>query len=213
MTTSAALLLLADGRLPAGGYAHSGGLEQAVGSRSVVGLGDLESFLRGRLHSCGVLAAGFAAAAWSARDAQALAGLEVEYDACTPSPALRATSRSQGRSLLRLGSRMWPGTVWSDLSTAPHHSLALGLLVRVVGACQRDAALLAALAAITGPASAAVRLLSLDPVEVQVLLAGLTPLVEQVSAEAVRQPRRPGSILLDLLAEAHAGAELRLFAS
>jgi urease accessory protein len=213
MTTPAALLLLADGRLPAGGYAHSGGLEHAVSTGSVADLHDLESFLRGRLQSCGMLVAGLAAAAWSARDATALGVLDVECDACTPSPAQRATSRSQGRSLLRLASRMWPGRRWSELPTAPHHCVALGALVRVVDGSQQDAAMLAALGAVTGPASAAVRLMSLDPVEVQVLLAELTPLVEELAVEAVLRPRRPGSVLLDLLAEAHAGAELRLFAS
>lgn len=213
MTTPAALLLLADGRLPAGGYAHSGGLEHAVSTGSVADLHDLESFLRGRLQSCGMLVAGLAAAAWSAFDATALGVLDVECDACTPSPAQRAASRSQGRALLRLASRVWPGRRWSELPTAPHHCVALGALVRVVHGSQQDAALLAALGAITGPASAAVRLMSLDPVEVQVLLAELTPLVEELAAEAVLGPRRPGSVLLDLLAEAHAGAELRLFAS
>lgn len=211
--TPAALLLVADGRLPAGGYAHSGGLEHAVMSGSVSNLQELELFLRGRLHSCGVLAAGLASAAWSARDAQALAVLDGETDACTPSPAQRATSRAQGRALLRLASRMWPGAAWSELPPAPHHPVVLGVLVRVVGGTQRDAALLAALSAITGPASAAVRLLSLDPVEVQVLLAALTALVEELAAEAVLRRRQPGSVLLDLLAEAHAGADLRLFAS
>lgn len=212
MAVPAALLLLADGRLPAGGYAHSGGLEAAVKARTVTGLPELERFLLGRLHTAGVLAAGFAAAACAGSDRR-LRDLEVEYDTCTPSPPQRTASRSQGRALVRVAGRMWPGTWTHELPAAPHHAIVLGVLTRVVGSGPGEAALLAGLASVTGPASAAVRLLSLDPVEVQVLLAGLAPRVEQVAAEAVRRPARPGSVLLDLLAEAHRRAELRLFAS
>ena len=58
-----ALLLLADGRLPAGGHAHSGGLEAAVAAGRVHDLATLEAFLRGRLATAGLVAAAFAAAA------------------------------------------------------------------------------------------------------------------------------------------------------
>jgi urease accessory protein len=205
------LLLLADGRLPAGGYAHSGGLEAAVAAGTVTDLVELERFLLGRLHTTGALTAGFAAAACAGGDE--LRHLEISYDACTPSAPQRAASRSQGRALLRVAARMWPGAWTRDLPAAPHSAIVLGVLVRVVGSGPAEAALLAALASVTGPASAAVRLLSLDPVEVQVLLAALAPRVEQVADEAVRHPSRPGSVLLDVLAEAHGRADLRLFAS
>ena len=59
----ATLLVLADGRLPAGGHAHSGGLEAAVSAGRVRDVGGLEGFLRGRLATAGVVAAAFAAAA------------------------------------------------------------------------------------------------------------------------------------------------------
>lgn len=213
MTLPAALLLLADGRLPAGGYAHSGGLEAAVAARTVTDLSELECFLLGRLHTSGVLTAGFAVAACAGGDRDQLRHLEIAYDACAPSAPQRAASRSQGRALVRVAGRMWPGPWTCDLPAAPHHAIVLGVLARVVGSGPTEAALLAALASVTGPASAAVRLLSLDPVEVQVLLAGLAPRVEQVAAETVRLPSRPSSVLLDLLAEAHSRAELRLFAS
>ncbi|MDP9074601.1 MAG: urease accessory protein, partial [Actinomycetota bacterium] len=44
-----AALLLADGRFPGGGHAHSGGLEAAVADGSVADLAGLEAFLIGRL--------------------------------------------------------------------------------------------------------------------------------------------------------------------
>src|SRR5262250_851608 len=59
----ATLLMLADGRYPAGGHAHSGGLEAAIAAGRVRDLPDLAAFLRGRLSTAGLVAAAFAAAA------------------------------------------------------------------------------------------------------------------------------------------------------
>jgi urease accessory protein UreF len=62
----AALLLLADSRFPAGGYAHSGGLEPMIEAGRVLDVDTLESFLRGRAATAGLVAAGVAAAACGA---------------------------------------------------------------------------------------------------------------------------------------------------
>lgn len=61
--TRAALLVLADGRFPAGGHAHSGGAEAAVKAGRITGAASLEDFCRGRLHTAGLVAASLAAAA------------------------------------------------------------------------------------------------------------------------------------------------------
>src|SRR5215475_9298271 len=98
--TTAALLMLADSRLPAGGHAHSGGLEPAVAARRVSTVEDLEVFLRGRLRTAGLVAAALAAAACfgaSRVDTEFWTALDAEADARTPSPALRLASRRQGR--------------------------------------------------------------------------------------------------------------------
>ena len=60
---SVAALLLGDSRFPAGGHAHSGGVEPAVTAGTVTDMGTLELFLRGRLRTAGLVAAGLAAAA------------------------------------------------------------------------------------------------------------------------------------------------------
>ncbi len=60
---SVAALLLSDSRFPAGGHAHSGGVEPAVTAGTVSDLASLEAFLRGRLRTAGLVAAGLAAAA------------------------------------------------------------------------------------------------------------------------------------------------------
>ena len=62
----AALLALADSRLPAGGHAHSAGAEQAVNDRYVRDEASLATLLRRRLLTTGTVAAHLAAAACAA---------------------------------------------------------------------------------------------------------------------------------------------------
>ncbi|HLI35901.1 MAG TPA: urease accessory UreF family protein [Streptosporangiaceae bacterium] len=241
---SAAAVLLADARFPAGGHAHSGGLEQAVTEGTVTGLSSLEQFLRGRLRTAGVVAAALAAAACArapccarcAAGARSAAGanaadrtgnawalLDAEADARTPSPAQREASRSQGRALLRAARAAWPAAPWlEDLADAypAHHAIVLGAAAAAAGATPGDAALVAAYQAVAGPASAAVRLLALDPMRVSAVLADLASQVEDVARRAtaaahgpLRELPFPSAPALDLLAEAHARMEVRLFAS
>ncbi|MGW4172139.1 urease accessory UreF family protein, partial [Streptomyces chartreusis] len=94
--TRAALLVLADGRFPAGGHAHSGGAEAAVKAGRITGAASLADFCRGRLHTAGLVAASLAAAAASGADA---VELDAAADARTPSPALRLAARKLGRQL------------------------------------------------------------------------------------------------------------------
>lgn len=215
----ATLLLLADGRLPSGGHAHSGGLEAAVTAGRVRDLAGLESFLRGRLATVGHVAAAFAAAA--ARRPDELAGLDAGLDARTPSPALRRASRAQGRALVRAGRAMWRLPDDPALAGAgPHHAIALGVVAAAAGLPPQQAALLAAYGSVSGPASAAIRLLGLDPYRVHAVLAGLAVHCEQTAGHGTAYAHLPvdelpayGAALLDISAEHHASWEVRLFAS
>ncbi|MFI6709352.1 urease accessory UreF family protein [Nonomuraea sp. NPDC050478] len=104
--------------------------------------------------------------------------LDAEADARTASPAQREAARLQGRLLLRVARRLWPSPVLDELAQevpSPHHPIALGAAAHAARATPGDAALAAAYHAITGPATAAVRLLGLDPVAVHGILADLTP--------------------------------------
>lgn len=211
-------MLLADGRFPAGGHAHSGGLEPAVSAGSVHDLATLELFLRGRLRTAGLVAAALAAAA-CARGPEAFPALDAEADARTPSPAQRETSRRQGRALLRAARTAWPqASQLHELATGgqpPHHPIVLGAAAAAAGCTPRQAALIVAYQSVTGPASAAVRLLALDPLAVNALLAALAPDIDAVASQASSATELPclSAPALDLLAEAHARSELRLFAS
>lgn len=223
-TGRAALLMLADSRLPAGGHAHSGGIEPAVATGLVDGVASLATFLRGRLRTAGLVAAALAAAACrAASDHSALSCLDAEADARTPSPAQRAASRQQGRALLRAGRAAWPSPHLTGLATVaggPHHPIALGAVAAAAGCDPSGVALVAGYLAVSGPASAAVRLRGLDPLAVQAMLAGLAAEIAAVAAEATAAATGPPADLpcpaaprLDLLAELHARSEVRLFAS
>jgi urease accessory protein len=207
---TAALLTLADSRLPAGGHAHSGGVEQAIAAGIVVDAASLAAFLRRRLSTAGAVAAGLAASACAGED---LAALDAEADARTPSPALRTASRQQGRGLVRVGRRAWPSSAWDALPALPHHPLALGVAAAVAGLGPRDAAQAAAYLSISGPATAAQRLLAMDPLTVAAVTARLSPEIDAVADRATGELPAATDPLLDLLAEVHAARRDRFFAS
>ncbi|MFJ7336486.1 urease accessory protein UreF [Streptomyces sp. NPDC101110] len=221
----AALLVLADGRFPAGGHAHSGGAEAAVKAGRIEGAASLEAFCRGRLHTAGLVAAGLAAAAALGTDPVAL---DRAADARTPSPALRVAARRLGRQLLRAARATWPSAeldaLGRDFPKGAHQPVVLGLAARSAGLGPVDAAYCAAYESVSGPASATVRLLSLDPFDATRVLARLAPEVDRIADRAVEAARNTvaegadalpaaSAPLLEIGAEAHAGWPVRLFAS
>jgi urease accessory protein len=221
----AALLVLADGRFPAGGYAHSGGVEAAVTSHSVHDTASLEAFCRGRLHTAGLTAAGLAAAAATGHDPGVL---DEAADARTSTPALRQIARRLGRQMLRAALATWPSPHLDQLARARpqgmHQPVVLGVTARAAGLTPLDAAQCAAYESIGGPATAAVRLLSLDPLEATALLARLadelddvartaTDAADRVTADGLGALPAASAPLLDIIAERHAAWTVRLFAS
>lgn len=221
-------LLLADSRFPGGGHVHSGGLEEVVARKLVTAERDLPAFLYGRLWTAGLLAAAFAAASAHAARRNVHSGhwrrLDAELDARTPSLAQREASRAQGRGTARAGRIAWPA-VGELLAVIPrpHHPIIAGALAGAGGSLPRDAALAVAYLAVSGPASAAVRLLGFDPLNVNAMVARLAPGLEAVADEAAAtagvdpaEMPAPNAPALDLLAEAHLRRhkeEVRLFAS
>ncbi|MBK3640715.1 urease accessory protein UreF [Streptomyces sp. NPDC001260] len=220
-----ALLVLADGRFPAGGHAHSGGAEAAVKAGRITGAASLEGFCRGRLHTAGLVAASLAAAAVLGADA---GELDAAADARTPSPALRVAARRLGRQLTRAARATWPSDELDAMAgrfpKGAHQPVVLGLVARAAGLEPVDAAHCAAYESVSGPASATVRLLSLDPFDATGVLARLAPEVDRVADRAVEAARRvldegvdalpAGSApLLEIGAEIHAAWPVRLFAS
>ncbi|MEU9857144.1 urease accessory UreF family protein [Streptomyces sp. NPDC047974] len=219
--TRSALLVLADGRFPAGGHAHSGGAEAAVKAGRVRDAASLEAFCRGRLHTAGLTAAGLAAGAALGLDPYEL---DAAADARTPSPALRAAARRLGRQLMRAARATWPGPGLDALAAAfprgAHQPVVLGATARAAGLGPEDAAHCAAYEAVGGPATATVRLLGLDPYQATAVLARLAPEMDEVAARATAAAREgvdalpaASAPLLDITAEQHAAWPVRLFAS
>jgi urease accessory protein len=219
-----------------------------VSADPVKGLADLEDFCRARLRTSARVAAAFAAAACRLQsDSAERAGagapaqpravpaesmaqekwaeLDAEFEARTPSEATRTASRQLGGGLLRLLRSVLPDadlvTPWTLCAgPSPHHPLVLGAGVGLAGGGPELAARAAALSACAGPASAAVRLLGLDPFAVQAMLARLAPGIDacarraaQSAAGAPASLPADGAPALDLLADYHLTAEVRLFAS
>ncbi|MEU1341099.1 urease accessory UreF family protein [Streptomyces sp. NPDC005827] len=221
----AALLVLADGRFPAGGHAHSGGAEAAVKAGRITGAASLEEFCRGRLHTAGLVAGALAAAAVLGADVREL---DAAADARTPSPALRGAARRLGRQLLRAARATWPSpeldAVAREFPKGAHQPVVLGVVARAAGLSAEDAAYCAVYENVSGPATAVVRLLSLDPFEATGALARLAPEVDRVVDRAVEAARgvagggvdampAASAPLLEIGAEWHAGWAVRLFAS
>jgi urease accessory protein len=102
----------------------------------------------------------------------------------------------------------------------PHHAVVLGAAAAAAGCAPAEAARIAAYQTVAGPASAAVRLLALDPMRATGVLARLTGDIDLTAADGAGYARQPPGDLpapsgpaLDLLAEAHMKAEVRLFES
>ncbi|MER6455648.1 urease accessory UreF family protein [Streptomyces sp900105245] len=221
----AALLVLADGRFPAGGHAHSGGAEAAVKAGRITSAASLEAFCRGRAHTAGLVAGALAAAAVFGADA---GELDAAADARTPSPAHRAAARRLGRQLLRAARASWPSGELDALAgrfpKGAHQPVVLGLAARAAGLGPEDAAYCALYESVSGPATATVRLLSLDPFDATGVLARLAPELDRIADTAVEAARRvadegvdalpsASAPLLEIGAEWHTTWPLRLFAS
>lgn len=211
MTNLATLMTLADSRLPTGGHVHSGGMEEAVTSGLVVDLTTLRAYLRRRIRTHGLVAASVAAAVHCG--GLTVQAADRETDARTPAPAARAASRAQGRGLVRLARRVWPEQDWTALGPTPHLAVAAGAVGAAGGLSPEQTALSVVYTTMTGSATAAQRLLALDPGDVAALTFELSALCDQTAAEAGKGLADLSDPLLDVLAQRHAARERPLFVS
>jgi urease accessory protein len=205
------LLTLSDSRLPTGGHVHSGGVEEAVTSGLVVDLPTLRAFLRRRIRTTGLVTASVAAAVHAG--SLSVTDADRETDARTPSPAARAASRAQGRGLTRLARRVWPALDWNLVGAKPHLAVAAGAVGAASALLPEQTALSLVYTTMTGSATAAQRLLALDPGDVAVVTFELAPLCDQVAAEAAKELADLSDPLLDQLAERHVQRDRPLFVS
>lgn len=211
MTGLATLLALADSRLPTGGHVHSGGVEEAVTSGLVVDLDTLRAFLRRRIATQGLVTASIAAAVHAR--SLSVAAADRETDARTPAPAARSASRAQGRGLVRLARRVWPGHDWTALGATPHLAVTAGAVGAASGMPYQHTALSLVYTTMTGSATAAQRLLALDPGDVAALTFELSATCDETADLACKELADLSDPLLDALAQRHSERERPLFAS
>ena len=208
-------LLLADSRFPSGGYAHSLGLEQAVAD----GLTDVPAFMRARL---ALVAAADARVAVAARRGEDLMALDDEWCARCPSPPLREAARRLGSQLLRSAATVWDDeriAAYRAASSATPRPVALGVVGAAAGLDDEAVALLALYDDAATVASAALKLLPLDPALTARWLAELAPDLQRAAREAAADARpvadqpAPAAVALELAATVHQRTRERLFAS
>ena len=211
MSSLATLLSLADSRLPTGGHVHSGGVEEAVASGLVVDLPTLRAFLRRRITTQGLVTASVAAAVHTGSLSAAAA--DRETDARTPAPAARQASRAQGRGLTRLARRVWVDGEWNALGATPHLAVAAGAVGAASGMTPQHTALSVVYTTMTASATAAQRLLALDPGDVAALTFELSGLCDQTADLACKELADLSDPLLDVLAQRHTERERPLFVS
>jgi urease accessory protein len=229
MTTDALLRLLqlADGLFPAGGFAHSLGLETYAQEGRVRDRAGLEAFVTAHLEGAAGpgdavavavatrLAAGGDLAAWCALDAR--------LDAMKTVPEFRAASRQMGRQTARVAAALdgdaWLGALARALDdglAAGHHAAVFGAAAGRGGVAAEPAAAayLASTAALL--VGAGLRLLPLGQVDGQRVLAAARPRIARLAAAAARAAAEdmwtftPG---IELAGLRHASLEMRLFRS
>lgn len=117
----------------------------------------------------------------------------------------------------RAGLPAWPDGSGRPRLTAlgrtPHLAVASGAVGAAAGLSPEQTALSVVYTTMTGSATAAQRLLALDPGDVAALTFALGPLCDDVSSTAAKEPADLSDPLLDVLSQRHSERERPLFAS
>ena len=230
MTGDAAFLTLlqfSDGLFPAGGFAHSFGLETYVQDGRVRDRRDLETFIAAHLDgSAGPADAAAAAIAVkiARRDEpREWLALDARLDAMKTVPEFRAASRQMGRQALRVAAALGDDPFLARLAravdeerTAAHHATVFGAAVGRGGADPERAAaayLYATAALLVG---AGLRLIALGQLDGQRVLAAMRDRIGRLAVAAVTAT--PDDLwsfnpALEIAGIRHSTLEMRLFRS
>jgi len=230
MTADPALLTLlqfADGLFPAGGFAHSFGLETYVQDGRVRDRHDLEMFVAAHLDgSAGPADAAAAAIAvgLARRDEpHEWFALDARLDAMKTVPEFRAASRQMGRQALRVAAGLGDDPFLGRLAravdddrAAAHHATVFGAAVGRGGAEPERAAaayLYSTAALLVG---AGLRLIALGQLDGQRVVAAMRGRIERLAASAATatvDDLWSFNPALELAGIRHAALDMRLFRS
>jgi urease accessory protein len=221
------MLQFSDGLFPAGGYAHSFGLETYVQSGAVSDAAGVESFVRAYLENSAAptdaVAAISAARAAAAGDLAACLELDAALEAMKCAAELRDASRQMGRQTLRIAAAVSDSAIIADFfaavtseRTPGHHALAFGLIASAQGWDARAAASALLYATSAQLVGAALRLMPLGQLAGQRVLSNLRPVIARLAAEAEHgAPDEIWSFVpaIEIAAMQHAQLSARLFRS
>jgi urease accessory protein len=213
------LLQLADSGFPAGGFAHSGGLEAAValGRGRARGEAGVVAFATAALWQAGTFALPFV------REAHVGAGAAAELDArCERAQSghvTRRASRAQGRAWMRACGEVFGAQLGPDV-VAPlpfgHWPVAFGATVSALGVAREDALALYLQIGTRGVLSASVRLGELGPSAAQRAQDRLAAVAREVIAacgERGVDDAAHSAPIEELFANLHDALPARLFQS
>ncbi len=179
------VLQLADAAFPAGGFAHSAGLEAARQLGETTTRDALDRFVEGALWQAGHSALPVALAAHATPDG--VARLDDLSDVLVTSPLANRASRAQGRALLAASVRIFDEPRIAHLDavvrakeTPGHYAPMFGAIVATLGVSRDDAARIFLHLALRTVTSAAVRLGLVGAHEGQSIQHGSARLLEAV---------------------------------
>jgi len=222
-----AALQFADGLFPAGGFAHSLGLETYVQDGVVRDRAELEAFvaalLDGSAGPTDAVAVVAAVRLAAAGDVAAWLELDARLEAMKPVPESREASRQMGRQTLRVAAALGPDRVLAELARAVAEGLASGHHATVFGAALGRAGVEPEVAAaaylhstVTLLVGAGLRLMALGQLDGQRVVAAMRPRIARLAAAAAAASPadmwsfNPG---LELAGIRHATLDTRLFRS
>jgi urease accessory protein len=227
LETLLALLHLGDGLFPAGGFAHSFGLETYAQEGRVRDRAGLEAFVRAHLEGAAgpgdAVAVAVASRLADAGDVVAWCELDARLEAMKAVPEFRAASRQMGRQTARVAAALGDDMVLAAIAraidddlTPGHHAAVFGAAAGRLGADPEAAAaayLYSTAALLVG---AGLRLLPLGQLDGQRVLAVVRPRIAQLAALAARADADDMwtfTPALELAGLRHANLEMRLFRS
>jgi urease accessory protein len=215
------LLQLADSGFPAGGFAHSGGLEAAValGRGRARGEAGVVAFATAALWQAGTFALPFVREAHTGAGAAAVTELDARCERAQSGHVTRRASRAQGRAWMRACGEAFGAELGPDGAAAlpfGHWPVAFGATVSALGVAREDALALYLQIGTRGVLSAAVRLGELGPSAAQRAQDRLAAVAREVIAacgERGVEDAAHSAPIEELFANLHDALPARLFQS